>query len=443
MIIIKKAISRRTVLRGIGTTLALPLLDAMVPAFAATMAKPRIRLGYVYVPVGRIMDKWTPAAVGSSFEMTPTLEPLTPFRDQLQVLSGLNIKAADPWPGERGGTHARPSAAYLTGVHPQPNQSLGVSVDQVVARQTGKHTQLASLELGLDPAEFAGGNEADYSGYYRSTLAWRSPTTPLPMEHKPRAVFERLFGDGDSTDPAARLGRIRRQRSILDFVAQDVTRVLKGLDAGDRSKLSEFLDAIRDVEKSIQKAEQQGSVKLPELERPTSIPPFEEHVKLMFDLQVLAYQTDLTRVVTFMMSREFSELVYSNLGHTDPHHPLTHHRGRPRWMKQAGEVNVYHASLLAYFLERMRSTPDGDGSLLDHIMLLYGSGMGDSNLHAPRDLPILLAGGAAGQIKGGRHIRCPEGTPLSNLYLTMLNKLGVPAESIGDSTGQMHQLSDV
>jgi len=474
MIIIQKAISRRTVLRGIGTTLALPLLDAMVPAFAATMAKPRIRLGYVYVPVGRIMNKWTPAAVGSSFEMTPTLEPLTPFRDQLQVLSGLNIKAADPWPGERGGTHARPSAAYLTGVHPAPNQYLGVSVDQVVARQTGKHTQLASLELGLDPAEFAGGNEADYSGYYRSTLAWRSPTTPLPTENNPRKVFERLFGDTDSTDPAELRRRIKKERSILDSVTQRVARLMREIGSSDRYKLTEYLDAVRDVERRIQVAEKTTSSPIawdpynphPEMahlppevieertssqgqlamERPTGIPKtYKEHAELIFDLMVLAYQSDMTRVITFMMGHEGTNRTYREIGAQDGHHSMSHHRGIAEVIKKVAKIDLYQSQLFAYFVEKMRSTPDGDGSsLLDNSMIIYGSALSDGNTHWHNDVPTLLVGGGAGQIKGGRHLRY-DGVPFSNLHLAVLDMLGVSSEGYiredSDGTGKLPGLS--
>ncbi len=436
--IFKKAIPRRTFLRGVGAAISLPFLDGMVPALAgplATEATRPLRVGYIYVPNGIMRDQWLPATAGAHFEMTPVLQQLAPFRDQLLVVSNL-----DGGPEEVGG-HVGGSSMWLTGSIPKRSLNdvhCGISMDQFIAREFGQNTRLNSLELCIEnAAELAGQSVGGYSAAYTNTISWRGPTTPVPMEHQPRAVFERLFGDGESTDTAARLGRIRRQRSILDFVSLDVSRVLKGLDSGDRSKLSEFLDAIRDVEKSIQKAEQQGSVQLPEMERPTSIPPFEEHVKLMFDLQVLAYQTDLTRVVTFMMSREFSELVYSNLGHTDPHHPLTHHRGRPRWMKQAGEVNVYHASLLSYFLDRMRSTPDGDGSLLDHSMILYGAGLGDGDIHSQDNMPVAVLGGASGKIKGGRHIRSPQGTPISNLHVAMLNIAGIPTKTFGNSTGEL------
>jgi hypothetical protein len=436
--IFKKAIPRRTLLRGLGATIALPLLDGMVPALAGPLAsevKRPLRVGYIYVPNGIMRDVWLPRTGGANFEMTPVLKQLASFRDQLLVLSNL-----DGGPDEVGG-HVAGSSMWLTASTPKKSLNdvyCGVSVDQAIAKEFGKQTELESLELCIEnAAELAGQSAAGYNSAYTNTITWRSPTTPVPMEHQPRAVFERLFGDGDSTDAAARMNRIRRQRSILDFVSLDVNRVLKGVNAADRSKLSEFLDAIRDVEKRVQKAEQQGSVELPEMERPTRIPPYKEHVKLMFDLQLLAYQTDMTRVFTFMMSREFSELVYTDLGHTDPHHPLTHHRGRPQWMKQAGEVNVYHAKLLAYFLDRMRSTPDGDGSLLDHSMIVYGAGMGDGDIHSQLNMPIAVLGGASGKIKGGRHIRYPEGTPFANLHVTMLNMAGISTKTFGDSTGAL------
>ena len=436
--IFKKAIPRRTLLRGLGATIALPLLDGMVPALAGPLAsevKRPLRVGYIYVPNGIMREEWLPATAGANFEMTPVLKQLAPFRDQLLVLSNL-----DGGPDEVGG-HVAGSSMWLTASTPKKSLNdvyCGVSVDQAIAKEFGKQTELESLELCIEnAAELAGQSAAGYNSAYTNTITWRSPTTPVPMEHQPRAVFERLFGDGDSTDAAARMNRIRRQSSILDFVSLDVNRVLKGVNAADRSKLSEFLDAIRDVEKRVQKAEQQGSVELPEMERPTRIPPYKEHVKLMFDLQLLAYQTDMTRVFTFMMSREFSELVYTDLGHTDPHHPLTHHRGRPQWMKQAGEVNVYHAKLLAYFLDRMRSTPDGDGSLLDHSMIVYGAGMGDGDIHSQLNMPIAVLGGASGKIKGGRHIRYPEGTPFANLHVTMLNMAGISTKTFGDSTGAL------
>ncbi|MCH8266366.1 MAG: DUF1552 domain-containing protein [Acidobacteria bacterium] len=439
MMIFKKAIPRRAFLRGVGATIALPLLDGMVPAFAGpldqTAANPALRVAYIYCPNGIMRDVWLPATAGADFEMTSVLKQWAPFRNQMLVLSGLDGGK------EFVGGHVRGSSMWLTGSEPKKSLNdvhCGVSVDQVLAKQFGKHTQLESLELCIeDAAEMAGQSAGGYSAAYTNTIAWRSPTMPLPMEHKPRAVFERLFGDGESTDPAARMSRIRRQRSILDFVSQDVTRVLGGLGKSDRSKLNEFLDSIRDVETRVQKAEKQSSVKLPEMERPIGIPPYEEHVKLLFDMQVLAFQTDMTRVSTFMLAREYSELVYTNLGHTEPHHPLTHHRGIPQRMQQAGEVNVYHAKLFTYFLERMRSTPDGDGSLLDHSLIVYGAGMGDGDIHNQWNMPIALFGNGAGRIKGGRHIRSPKGTPFSNFHVAMLNTVGIPTEKFGISTGKL------
>lgn len=439
MMIFKKAIPRRAFLRGVGATIALPLLDGMVPAFAGpldqTAANPALRVGYIYCPNGIMRNVWLPATAGADFELTPVLKHWAPFRNQMLVLSGLDGGK------EFVGGHVRGSSMWLTGAEPKKSLNdvhCGISVDQVLAKQFGKNTQLESLELCIeDAAEMAGQSAGGYSAAYTNTIAWRSPTTPLPMEHKPRAVFERLFGDGDSTDPAARMSRIRRQRSILDFVSMDVTRVLGELGKNDRSKLSEFLDAIRDVETRVQKAEEQSSVKLPEMERPIGIPPYEEHVKLMFDLLLLAYQTDMTRVATFMLAREYSELVYTNLGHTEPHHPLTHHRGIPQRIKQAGEVDVYHATLFTRFLERMRSTPDGDGSLLDHSMIVYGAGMGDGDIHNQWNMPIAVFGDGVGRLKGGRHIRSPKGTPFSNFHVAMLDIAGIPTEKFGISTGKL------
>ncbi|MCZ6752651.1 MAG: DUF1552 domain-containing protein [Acidobacteria bacterium] len=439
MMIFKKAIPRRAFLRGVGATIALPLLDGMVPAFAGpldqTAANPALRVAYIYCPNGIMRDVWLPETAGADFEMTPVLKQWAPFRNQMLVLSGLDGGT------EFVGGHVRGSSMWLTGSEPKKSLNdvhCGVSVDQILAKQFGKHTQLESLELCIeDAAEMAGQSAGGYSAAYTNTIAWRSPTMPLPMEHKPRAVFERLFGDGDSTDPAARMSRIRRQRSILDFVSRDVTRVLGDLGNSDRAKLNEFLDSIRDVETRVQKAEKQSSVKLPEMERPIGIPPYEEHVKLLFDMQVLAFQTDMTRVSTFMLAREYSELVYTNLGHTEPHHPLTHHRGIPQRMQQAGEVNVYHAKLFTYFLERMRSTPDGDGSLLDHSLIVYGAGMGDGDIHNQWNMPIALFGNGAGRIKGGRHIRSPKGTPFSNFHVAMLDTVGIPTGKFGISTGKL------
>ena len=447
MMIFKKSLPRRTFLRGIGASLALPLLDGMIPAFAGSLdasAQPVRRMSLVYVPNGIIMDKWTPVAEGSAMELTPILEPLAPFRDRMLVLSGLHDKPANLGPGEEGGgDHARAGGSFLTGVHPKRTEGAdihaGISVDQIAAKEFGKHTELASLELALDSTEFVGSCETGYSCAYMNTLSWRSPTNPVPMENNPRAVFERLFGDNDSTDPAARRRRIQKDRSLLDGVTQSVNRMLSGLGPGDRGKLTEWLDSIRDVERRIQIAEEQASKEVPRLDRPAGIPAtFEEHARLMFDLQVLAYQSDLTRVITFMMGREASPRVFRELGIADQHHPLTHHQGDPVKIAKVVQINIYHTKTFAYFLDKLRSTPDGDGSLLDHLVMVYGSALSDGNQHLHVNLPLLLMGGS---IQGGRHIRYSSDTPVSNLWLTLLDKAGVSVESMGDSTGKLDLLS--
>jgi len=438
--IFKKAIPRRTFLRGVGATLALPLLDGMVPAFAAAAdtGKAPVRMSFVYVPCGIMMEEWTPETEGAGFEFTPTLKGLAPFRDHLVVLSGLTHNEGRIGPGESAGDHPRAGATYLTGVHPAMGKEarVGISVDQVAAAELGKQTQLASLELAME-ATVVGACESGWSCAYQNTLCWRSATTPLPTEHHPRVIFERLFGDSDSTDPAARLARLQADRSVLDLVTQPLGRLLKDIGPGDRVRLTEYLDAIRDAERRIQLAEKQASREVPSFDRPTGVPPtYEEHAKLMFDLQTLAYQTDLTRVITFMLGFEQSTLAYREIGVTDPHHPLTHHQLDRDKIAKVIKINLFHIKLFAYFLEKLRSTPDGDGSLLDHSMIVYGSSLSDGNIHAHNNLPILLLGGGY-QIKGGRHIRFPNETPLMNLFLTMLDKLGIPVEKLGDSTGKL------
>jgi len=451
MIVTKRYLARRTLLRGLGATIALPLLDGMVPAFAAfrdTAANPIKRLSVVYVPNGIVMEQWTPATEGAGFELTPILEPLAPFRDRLLVLTGLDLQPAAALPGEGAGGHARAGGAFLTVEHPKKTEGsdiqAGISLDQLAAKALGQRTQLASLELSLDSTEFAGACDGGYSCAYVNTLSWRSATTPLPMENHPRAVFERLFGEGDSTDPAARQARLQKDRSILDSVTEEVVSLQRGLGARDRSKLTEYLEAVRDVERRIQNAEGQTAQELPSLERPAGIPStYEEHAKLMFDLQVLAFQSDLTRVITFMMAREVSTRSYREIGVPDPHHPISHHQGDAQKIEKVVKINTFHTRLFEYFLERLQSTPDGDGSLLDHLTILRGSGMSNGDAHDHRSLPILLAGGGAGQLKGGRHVRYPQGTPLANLYLTVLEKLGFPMDRIGDSTGKIDYLSAV
>jgi hypothetical protein len=447
MMIFKKALPRRTFLRGMGATLALPLMDGMVPALAAQgTAKSPTRLSFIYVPNGIIMEKWTPAAVGAAFEMTPILAPLAPFRDNVLVLSGLVANGARALAGEGAGEHARASATFLSGVHPKKTEGTdlraGISVDQIVAKRLGSGTQLASLEVALDSTEVVGTCDTGYSCAYSNTLCWRSETTPIPMENQPRAVFERLFGDSESTDPAERLARIQRRRSILDSLVEDTARLSTGLGPSDRAKLNEYLDAVRDVERRIEVAEEQSSRELPTFERPAGIPArFTEHCKLMMDLQVLAYQTDLTRVITFMIGREQNTRVYDELGFADAFHPLSHHQNDRAKIAKVVQINALHTQMFAYFLEKMRSTPDGDGSLLDHSIIVYGSAISDGNLHLHDNLPILVAGGGSGQLRGGRHIRYPDETPTTNLYLTLLDKLGIPLEKFGDSTGKLELLS--
>ena len=446
MMIFKKAIPRRTFLRGVGTTLALPLLDGMIPAFAAvneTTAKAAVRLCMIYVPNGRVMANWTPKTDGTGFEMPGTLEPLAAFQNQLVVLSHLSNMLAVVRPGEPMGNHGAASGAYLTGIRGK-NGQLGISADQVAAKELGKHTQLASLELTLDTVGLLGGGDTPLNDAYSNTISWRSATTPLPMESNPRAVFERLFGEGDTTDPAARLARIQKDRSILDFVAQDVIRVLGGVGSSDRAKLNEYLDGIRDVERRIQKAEEQASSskKVPVVDRPTGVPAtYDEHATLMFDLQVLAFQTDMTRVITFVMAHEKSERAYREIGIDEGHHALSHHQGDAGMIAKVAQIDLYQAKLFAHFLEKLKATPDGDGSLLDHVAILFGSGLSDGNLHKCTDLPILLAGGARGQIKGGRHIQYKMDTPMTNLHLAMLDMAGVRVDKLGDSTGELELLS--
>ena len=456
MMIFKKAVPRRAFLRGIGATMSLPLLDAMVPALGAARQnpaiKPGMRLGFCYFPNGAIPTKWTPKGEGAAFELSPILEPLTSFRDSLLVLSGLDNREALGTPGEIGGEHARACAAFLTCVHPHMttvtgnfghyDPYVGESIDQIAAKEFGKLTELASLELGTESMAAVGSCDSD-SCLYNSTISWRDAKTPLPVAINPRAIFERLFGDSATTSPAVRFARMREKRSLLDFIAQDVARLQTELGPKDRDKLSQYLDATRDVERRIQRAEEQSSRELPVLERPAGIPGrFDEHVKLLFDLQTLAFQADLTRVSTFMLGREMSFMAYPEIGVPDAYHALTHHQGDPVKIAKAAQINVYHAQLFSYFLEKLRSTPDGDGSLLDHSVIVYGGGLSDGNLHLPKQLPIVLVSGATDKFKGGRHLHYPEGTPLANLHLRLLDMVGVPSlEKFGDSTGNLDLLS--
>jgi hypothetical protein len=444
----RKFLSRRTMLRGIGSSLALPFLDAMVPAFADSRNPanaPVKRLALVYVPNGIMMSKWTPAAEGALSDLPPILAPLTPFRDRLLVVSGLQSAPAFPIPGEGTGDHARAAATFLTGVHPKktegPDLKAGISMDQIAAKEMGKETQLASLEICLDSSELIGGCDAGYSCAYANTISWRDPATPLPMENQPRAVFERLFGDSDDTGKAARLARIREDRSVLDSLLSELKSLERTIGPGDRSKLDQYVAGIRDLERRIQKAEEQSSKELPPIQRPAGgIPPtFAEHARIMFDLQALAFQADLTRVVSFMMSREISPRPYPEIGISDAHHALTHET-KPESVEKVVKINTYHIQQLAYFFGKLQSAADGDGSLLDHTAIVYGSGISNGFEHTHTNLPILVAGGGAGIVRGARHRRYAD-APLANLHLTILDHVGVRLDSLGDSNGEAPLLS--
>src|SRR6516225_2493636 len=436
MVILKKSIPRRTFLRGAGASLALPLLDAMTAALAAEPARP-VRMAFIEVPNGIMMDKWTPAAEGAGFALTPILEPLAQFRDRMLVLSGLDQNQSKALATEVGGDHPRACTAWLTGTHAKMTSGAdlraGISVDQIAAREFGKHTQLASLEVGLESAEVVGACESAYGCAYYNTISWRNETTPLPMENRPRAIFERLFGDGSGAK--ARLA----YRSVLDAVTDDVKRLRGRLGAADRGKIDQYLEAVRDVERRIQLAEAQGDRELPRLGGPIGVPPiFSDYYKLMADLLVLAWQNDMTRVCTFQVGHEMSGRAYPELGFGDAHHSVTHHQGDPDKIAKVVQINIFHAKMLAYYLDKLRSTPDGDGSLLDHAMLLYGGALSDGNLHLYTNLPLLLVAGGVAGIEGGRHVRYSNRTPMGNLLLTMLDKANVPhVDKLGDSTGRL------
>ena len=442
MVITRKSIPRRTLLRGAGAALALPVLDAMTPALSADAKRP-IRMTFIEVPNGIMMDKWTPATAGANFALTRVLEPLADFRDRMLVLSGLDQKQSAALAFEIAGDHPRACTAWLTGAHAKMTAGAdlraGISVDQVAAREFGKYTQLASLEVGLESSEVVGSCESAYSCAYYNTISWRNETTPLPMENRPRAIFERLFGEAGTSDPTARLALRQEDRSILDSVAEEVKRLRGVLGGADRSKIDQYLEALRDLERRMQLAEKQDHHELPQIAGPFGIPQvFSEYYKLMTDLMVLAWQTDMTRVCTFQIGHEMSGRAYPEVGFGDAHHAVTHHQGDAEKIEKTTKINVFHTKMLAYYLDRLSATPDGDGSLLDHAMILYGSALSDGNLHLYTSLPLLLVGGGAAGIKGGRHIRFPKGTPMTNLLLTMLDKANVPhVEKLGDSTGRL------
>ena len=439
MFIRKLAIPRRTFLRGLGTTLALPLLDAMVPALAAAAPSAPPRVSFLYVANGVIQDQWTPATTGAGFELTPILKPLEPLKKDINLLSGLAHLQADTF-GDGTGDHPRASAAWLTGVHaydrtkPGVEVRLATSADQLIARQIGTGTPLSSLEMSVDYPTQGACDSGDC--FYVNTVSWRNETTPNPAEMHPRVVFERLFGDGGTA--AQRLAHIRKTGSILDSVSQEVRRLANSLGAGDRGKLSEYLDSVRDIEQRIQNTEKQSAQTFELPERPVDVPEsFDEHTKLMFDLQVLALRADVTRVTSMIMSRELSPRTFPNIGVPDQHHAVSHHRNDPDLIAKKAKIDTYQVQLLAYFLDKLRTTPDGDGSLLDHSLVVYGGGMGNGNLHRHTDLPCLLAGKLGGQFTTGRHLAYPQNTPMTNLLLTILASVGVRQESLGDSTGKL------
>jgi hypothetical protein len=446
MIVTKQALPRRTFLRATGVTLALPLLDAMVPALSAlakTAAGPKRRLGFLYVPNGVAMTSavnyWTPSGEGSAFEWSPILKPLEPFRDRLVVVSGLSQRSADA-KGDGNGDHTRGSATWLSGIRPKLTEGAdvraGLTADQIAAGELGADTALPSLELGMDYNFRVGNCENGYSCVYMNTLSWRTPTTPLPAEINPRVVFERLFGEGGT--PEERQARMRKTRSILDAVGDQMKKLQRSLGPADRTTVDDYVESVREIERRIARTEQSDAAALPPLDRPMGIPDrYEDHVRLMFDLLCLAFRGDVTRVFTFMMGRETSPRTFTEIGVPEPHHGLSHHGNRPEQIEKFSKVNTYQVQQFTYFLERLRSTPDGDGSLLDNVLLLYGGGLSNGNEHSHINLPLVLAGGAAGRLTGGRHAKYALDTPMTNLLLAMLDKVGVQADRLGDSTGRL------
>lgn len=444
MIGLRNELKRRTVLRGLGATVALPLLDAMVPSLAraattATDPQNLRRIAYIYMPMGYNPSEWTPQG-DQLAELPSSLSSLGSVKDKVVVFSGMDLQNAYP------GSHATSNSAFLSAARAKRTESTdyfnGTTVDQIAARQIGGQTQLPSLELAMDLLETVGNCDNGYACVYQNNLSWSSPTTPLPAEAHPRIVFETLFGDGGS--PADRRAALRKRASLLDSVTTEMKRLQSRLGSADRNKVDDYLTSIREVERRIERAEANAKDNpLPDLDRPVGVPPeYAEHARLMFDLQLLAFQGDITRVITFQLAREASTRTYPEIGVPEPHHPITHHGNNPEKLAKVAKVNQFHVSLFAEFLEKLQATSEAGGSLLDHSLLMYGSGMGDPDAHDHSDLPILVAGGAAGQLRGGRHVAFDRPTPLSNLHLTLLNKVGVPMESFADSTGTVDQLFD-
>jgi hypothetical protein len=448
MIITRKHLPRRTFLKGLGTAIALPMLDAMIPALAADKVKSPIRLAFIYVPNGIVMSDWTPETMGKGFELKRIMKPLAALREDFSVLSGLadhNGNALGDGPGD----HGRAGASFLTGVHCKKTAGAdiqgGVSADQVAVQFIGNKTRFPSLELGCEDSRTVGNCDSGYSCAYTNSISWRTPTTPLPPEVNPRSVFERLFGTADlSLAPEVRARRAEYRKSILDLVREDTQRLTGTLGTRDRRKMDEYLFAVREIEKRIESAEKDQRTVIPTIEKPAGIPiTFDEYAKLTFDLLTLAFQSDLTRISTLVLAREGSMRVYPEIGISDPHHPLTHHRNQAEWIEKVKQINTFHVELLAHFLQKLKATPDGDGTLLDNSMIVYGASLGDGNRHTHEDLPILLAGRGGGAFKPGRHIQYKYNTPMTNLYLTLLEQMGVQPEKIGDSTGKVDQLTDL
>lgn len=448
----RKNLSRRTLLRGIGTAIALPMLDAMVPAFAAPAArqgKAPLRMAFTYVPNGIIMENWTPAAEGKAFELSRVLQPMAAYRDRVLVLSGLAHKNGRAL-GDGPGDHARAAATFLTGVHPLKtagaNIKNGISADQVAAQVLGHQTRFASLELGIEHGRLVGNCDSGYSCAYSNSISWRSESTPMPPEVNPKLVFERLFGNSEPGETAqSRALRQKYRRSILDFVREDAASLQATVGPTDKRKLDEYMTGIREIEKRIElAAKQSAALPDPNMERPAGIPvDFEEHVRLMFDLQTVAFQTDSTRVTTFMIGREGSNNTFRQIGVSDPHHGISHHRNDAEKIEKLTRINEYHMKLFAEWIGKLATTPDGDGSLLDHSMIVYGSGLSDGNKHWHHDLPTLMVGGANGHFRMGRHLKYESETPMTNLFLTMLDRMGVAPNLIGDATGKLEQLTDM
>ena len=442
MILTRKHIPRRMFLRGMGATIALPWLDAMRPALAATTKSP-MRAMFVYVPNGIMMQSWKPKVAGRDFEFTRILKPLEPFRENITVLGGLDQRNGFAL-GDGPGDHACAGATWLTGVHPKKTSgadiAAGISADQVLAEHVAGQTKFSSIELGCEEGRTVGNCDSGYSCAYSNSISWRGPASPNPPESDPRIIFERLFGRDEIVgDPTARWRRMEYRKSILDMVQDDTRRLATNLGKKDKLKLDEYLFAVREIEQRIERAEKDHREFTPDMEKPAGVPvQFSEHVKLMFDLQIAAFQGDLTRVGTFMVGREGSTRVYSEIGLNDQHHPLTHHRNDPQMVEKVTQINSFHVEQFAYFIKKLKETRDGEGSLLDHSMILYGSSLADGNSHSHADLPLLLA-----SAKGGKYLTFPKGTPMTNLLLTLLDRAGVHPEKIGDSNGRLEHLSEV